>query len=74
MDFHCIREQLILQLCCYLAALVHDSHSIMHNDHVKVFCPVVDTGGLQVKPPLKIARVPNLFTIHVGDKITKSYA
>ena len=33
---------------------------------------VADTGGLQwfqLKPPLKIARAPNLLTIHrVGDK------
>ena len=27
----------------------------------------------QLKPPLKIVRVPNLFTIHVGSKITNSY-
>ena len=40
-----------------------------------VFCvnPVADTGGLQwfqLKPPLKIARAPNLLTSRrVGDKI-----
>ena len=38
---------------------------------------VADTGGLQwfqLKPPLKIVRVPNLLTSrHVGDKITTSY-
>ena len=38
---------------------------------------VADTGGLQwfqLKPPLKIVRAPDLFTIHVSDKITNSYA
>ena len=37
---------------------------------------MADTGGLQwfqLKPPLRIAHIPNLFTICVGDNITKSY-
>ena len=82
---HCIAVVKTWQTSVAFACGIHPAYSLAYNElyingyvtNMSHLVTVADTGGLQwfqLKPPLKIARTPNLLTSRrVGDKIATSY-